>query len=147
MATELTMSSRLVLYVLLGLMGFFALIILVWQIQVMRGRRMENPDGSADDWHDQPLFYGIAVADVFLACPATIAGAILAAFGSRWGFYVTALSASWFVWANTMTTAHSLKFERPKITLSWIVAYPLEILLGAGYIASTVVSSDLIFGA
>ena len=146
MATELTMSSRLVLYVLLGLMGFFALIIPAWQIQVMRGRRMKNPDGSVDDWHDQSLFYGIAIADIIVACPATIAGVILAAFGSRWGFYITAQSAFWFIWANTMTTAHSLKFERPKITVAWIVAYPMEILLGAGYIAWTVIHFDRIFG-
>jgi hypothetical protein len=64
---DLTLLSRITLYVLLGLTTLLALIIWGWQIQVLRGNNMKNPDGSADDWHEQKIFYGISIADTFLA--------------------------------------------------------------------------------
>ncbi len=58
-------------------MGLDALIVWGWQIMVLQGKSMKNADGSSDDWHEQKIFYGIAFADTFLACPACILGIIL----------------------------------------------------------------------
>jgi hypothetical protein len=63
---ELSLISQITLYVLLILIGLLALIVWGWQIQVWRGKDMKNPDGSADNWREQKIFYGISVADIFL---------------------------------------------------------------------------------
>jgi hypothetical protein len=62
---ELSLLSQITLYILLVLIGLLTLIIWGWQIQVLRGKDMKNPDGSADNWHEQKIFYGISVADIF----------------------------------------------------------------------------------
>lgn len=81
---ELPFLSQVILYVLLALMGFVSIVLCWWQFMVMKGKAMKNPDGSVDDWHEQKLFYGIAIADIFLACPATIAGIIMVVASPRW---------------------------------------------------------------
>ena len=68
--SALSSGSQLTLYILLALMGLFALLTFGWQIMVLRGKAMKNTDGSYDDWHEQKIFYGMALADVILACPA-----------------------------------------------------------------------------
>ena len=106
---------------------------------------MKNPDGSVDDWNDQKIFYGIALADILLSVPATIIGITLVFFSPRWGHYVLTLVSFWFVWANTMTTATSLRFEKPKISLAWFIAFPLGALVGLAYIIWTIFHFDVIF--
>ena len=142
---ELSLISQVSLYVLLGIMGLICPIVWGWQIMVLRGKPMKNPDGSFDNWHKQKTHYGIALADVFLACPVNIAGIVLVFVSPRWGFYLLALVSFWWVWANTMTTATSLRFEKPKITLNWIFTYPFGILVGLVYIVWTIVHFDTIF--
>jgi hypothetical protein len=137
--------SQITLYVLLALIGLLSLIILGWQIQVLRGKAMKNPDGSADDWHEQKIFYGIAIADIFLACPMSIAGIVLVFVSPRWGFYLLTWTSFWFVWANTMTTATSLRFEKPKLTLSWFIVFPFGALVGLAYFIWTLVHFDAIY--
>jgi hypothetical protein len=142
---EICLISQVSLYVLLGIMGLICPIVWGWQIMVLRGKPMKNPDGSFDSWHKQKTHYGIALADVFLACPLNIAGIILVFLSPRWGFYLLALVSFWWIWANTMTTATSLRFEKPKMTLNWIIVYPLGILVGLAYIVWTVVHFDTIY--
>jgi hypothetical protein len=142
---EVSIISRIILYVLLVLIGLFALLVWDWQIKILKGKAMKNPDGSSDDWHEQKTHYGIAVADVFLACPASIAGIVLVFVSPRWGYYVLALVSFWFVWANIMTTATSLRFEQPKINLTWLIAFPFGILVGLVYVVWTVVHFNAIF--
>jgi hypothetical protein len=142
---ELSFASSLSLYVLLALIAILTLILWDWQIMVLRGRSMSNPDGSSDDWHEQKMFYGIAVADVFLACPAGVAGIALVFVNPRWGFYVLSMVSFWFVWANIMTTVTSLRFEKPKITLVWFIAFPFGILVGLSFIAWTLFHFEKIF--
>ena len=142
---ELSFLSRVSLYVLLALIAILALILWVWQIMVLRGKAMSNADGSFDDWHEQKMFYGIAFADVILACPASIAGVVLVFVSPQWGFYLMAMISFWFVWANTMTTVTSLRFEKPKITLAWIIAFPFGILVGLSFIAWTLIHFDKIY--
>lgn len=137
--------SQVILYVLLALMGFVSIIIWWWQIMVMKGKPMKNPDGSVDDWHEQKLFYGIAIADIFLACPATIAGIIMVFVSPRWGYYILALVSFWFVWANIMTTVTSLRFENPKITFNWFIVFPFGSLIGLAYIIWTFIHFDIIY--
>ncbi|MBI9044632.1 MAG: hypothetical protein JEZ06_09115 [Anaerolineaceae bacterium] len=38
---------------------------------------MRNLGGSVDDWHKQKRYFGIAFADIFLACPTCIISIIL----------------------------------------------------------------------
>ncbi len=126
-------------------MGLVALILWGWQIMILRGKSFKNPDGSVDDWHEQTTHYGIAFADVFLACPANIAGIILVFVSPRWGYYLLALVSFWYVWANIMTTATSLRFHKPKITPMWFITFPLGTLVGLAYIIWTVVHFDAIY--
>jgi|GEM_PF-406622 len=142
---KLSLPSQVSLYVLLGLMGLFALLLLFWQVMVLKGRAMKNPDGSADDWHDQKAHYGMAFADVLLACPAILAGIVLVFAAPRWGYYLLALSGFWFVWTNTMTTANSLRFEKPRITPAWFITFPLGTILGLAYIVWSVINFDAIY--
>ena len=142
---ELSLVSQIWLYALLALIGVLALVIWGWQVVVLRGKAMNNPDGSSDDWHEQKILYGIAFADVFLACPASVVGVVLVFVAPRWGFYLLALVSFWFVWANIMSTVTSLRFERPKITASWIIAFPFGILVGLAYIVWTIIHFDAVF--
>jgi hypothetical protein len=141
----LSFFSQVSLYVLLALIGLLALIVWGWQVIVLRGKAMKNPDGSSDDWHEQKILYGIAAADVFLACPASLAGIVLVFTSPRWGFYLLTLVSFWFVWANFATTVTSLRFEKPKITLAWFIAFPFGILVGLGYIGWTLFHFDTIY--
>jgi len=67
----LPLASQISLYVLLILIGLFSLLLFGWQINILRGKAMQNPDGTSDNFHEQKTHYGIAFADVFLACPAS----------------------------------------------------------------------------
>ncbi len=143
---KLSLFSQISLYVLLVLYGLFALLLWVLQFKILRGKAFENPDGSKDDWHEQKTFYGIAFADVFVACPANILGIVLLFLYPRWGYYLLALVSFWWVWANVMTTATSLRFYNPKQHLMiWLAGYPLGILLGLAYIAWTIIHFDIIY--
>ncbi len=129
----------------MGIMGLFCLIIWTWQIRILRGKAIKNADGSYDSWHEQKTHYGIAFADIFLACPVNVAGIVLVFVSPRWGFYLLALVSFWWVWANTMTTATSLRFEKPKVTLEWIFAFPFGILVGLALIVWTILHFDVCF--
>jgi hypothetical protein len=142
---EFSLPSQVSLYALLAMIGLYALLVWGWQVKVLKGKAMKNPDGSSDDWHQQKTHYGIAFADVFLACPASVAGILLVFVSPRWGYYLVALVSFWFVWANIMTTATSLRFEKPRITLNWFVVFPSGILLGLGYIVWTLVHFHVIY--
>ena len=142
---ELCLLSQISLYVLMGLIGLYTLLVEGWQIMILKGKAMKNADGSSDDWHKQKTHYGIAFADVFLTGPASIAGIVLVFVAPRWGYYFLALVSFWFVWANIMTTATSLRFEKPRITLNWVITFPFGILVGLAYIAWTVVHFDTIY--
>lgn len=143
---ELSFISRICLYVLLGIMGLLSIFIFTWQVMVMRGKAMKNCDGSFDSWHEQKSHYGIAFADVFVACPATLSGIVLVFLSPRWGFYLLALAGFWWVWANIMTTANSLRFEKPRITFLWFLTYPFGAILGLVYIAWTIINFHAIYG-
>jgi hypothetical protein len=142
---ELSLLSRVTLYALLALIGVYTLLVLFWQVKVLKGKAMKNPDGSSDDWHQQKTHYGIAIADIFLACPASIAGILFVFVSPRWGYYLLALVSFWFVWTNILTTATSLRFEKPKITLNWLIVFPSGILLGLAYIVWTIAHFDIIY--
>jgi len=142
---ELSLISQVSLYVLLGIMGLICLILWGWQIRVLKGKAMKNPDGSFDNWHEQKTHYGIAFADIFLACPVNIAGIVLVFVSPRWGYYLLALVSFWWVWANTMTTTTSLRFGKSKITLNWIIGFPFGILVGLAYIVWTIAHFDTIY--
>jgi hypothetical protein len=106
---------------------------------------MQNTDGSTDGWHEQKTHYGIAVADVFLACPAAIIGIFLIFVSPRWGFYLLALVSFWLVWANTMTTATSLRFENPRLTLNWWITFPVGGIVGLAFILWTIIHFEMIY--
>ncbi|MBC8506643.1 MAG: hypothetical protein ISR58_12720 [Anaerolineales bacterium] len=138
-------ASQISLYVLLALIGLFSLLVFGWQIMILQGKAMQNPDGTSDDYHEQKTHFGIAFADVFLACPASFTAIALVFISPRWGMYLLSMIAFWFVWANLMTTATSLKFENPKLTLKWIIVFPTGIFIGLATILWTVVNFDIIY--
>ena len=114
--SELSIISRSLFYVLISLMGVYVILVLLWQINILRGKEMKNPDGTVDSWHEQKVFYGMALADVILACPLTIIGIVFVFFLPKTGIFLMSLVSFWFVWANIMTTATSLRFEKPRFT-------------------------------
>jgi len=138
-------GAQICLYILLALLGLYSLLIFGWQIMVLRGNAMKNPDGSSDDYHEQKTHFGIAFADVYLACPTSFTGIILVFIYPRWGFSMLGMVAFWFIWANLMTTATSLRFEKPKLTLSWWITYPAEIIVGLAYIIWLVIQFNTIY--
>ncbi len=129
--SDLSFLSQTTLYLLLAFIGSLSLLILWFQINVFLGKRMPNPDGSADDWHEQKIFYGIAVADILFACPLGIATVLLVLAGSPWGVFLLPAHGFYFLWANTMTTVTSLRFHKPKFTLMWFIVFPLGGFVGA----------------
>ena len=142
----LPVFSQVSLYILLALIGLSAMLLWGAQIMILRGKEFRNPDGSVDDWHEQKALYGMAFADVFLACPASIAGIILVFVSPRWGYYLLALVSFWLLWANIMTTATSLRFYNPMINpLLWFIGYPFGSLVGLAYIVWTVIHFDAIY--
>jgi hypothetical protein len=141
----LPLVSQISLYVLLALISLFSLLTFGWQIMVMKGKAMPNPDGTSDDYHEQKTHYGIAFADVFLACPASFVAIALVFISPRWGFYLFSMVAFWFVWANIMTTATSLKFENPRLTLNWWIVFPTGIFVGLATIVWIIIHFEIIY--
>jgi hypothetical protein len=142
---DLSLFSQVSLYVLMLFMGVIVVLVFFWQLNVLKGKAMKNPDGSSDSWHEQKIFYGIAVADLIFACPATIAGIVLVFILPQWGYFLLALVSFWFVWANIMTTATSMRFENPKISLNWFIAFPFGSFLGIAYIIWIIIHFNIIY--
>ena len=143
--SALSLTSLVSLYILIALLALYFVILWWWQTQVIKGKAMKNPDGSVDDWHEQKILYGIAVADIFIACPLAIVGVIFTLIGSKWGFYLLALESFFFLWVNTVTTVTSLRFMRPKITLTWFIVYPFGAILGFAFLVWTIIHFDIIY--
>jgi len=146
MRLHLDLFSRVTLYVLLALLGLYVCLICAWQVQVLAGKRKVNPDGSADDWHEQKTHYGIALADLLVLIPTTIL-AFYSFYRERMVFahYLFSMLAFWFVYTNIFTTATSLRFWDPTIDLEWIIVYPFGIFLGLAYLCWAYVHFDALF--
>ena len=142
---EIPLISKVVLYIIIVVFGLLAIILFGWQIMVLRGKSMKNPDGSADDWHEQKIFYGIALADITIAVPLTLVGIVLIFIGWRIGYYLTGLASFWFLWTNIMGTATSLRFEKPKISLNWFIVFPFGALVALAYIVWSLIYFKEIF--
>jgi len=144
---EISLTSKIVLYIIIISFGLLAVIVFGWQTMVLRGKSMKNADGTVDDWHEQKLFYGIALADVALAVPVTLIGIVLIFIGWRIGYYLTGLASFWFLWTNIMTTATSLRFEKPRISLNWFIVFPFGAMVGLAYIIWTLIHFNVIFSS
>lgn len=142
---ELPVASVASLYLLLTLIAVFTGLVLFAQVGCLRGRPFENPDGTKDDWREQKLFYGIAWADILVACPLSFVAVALVFLAPRWGFFLMGMAGFWFVWANLVMTITSLRFERPRITAQWIVVFPTGSVVGLALLLWIVVHFDLVF--
>jgi hypothetical protein len=142
---NLSLIGLVTLYILTGLLSFVSIVLWWWQTQIFKGKTMDNPDGSKDDWHEKDILFGMAAADIFIACPMAILSVILILFGSKWGFYLLALDSFFFVWINTATTTTSIRFHKPKITMEWFIIFPFGAILGFAFIVWTVVHFDIIY--
>jgi len=142
---EIPLIGKIVLYIIIVLFGLLAILVLGWQLKVLRGKSMKNADGSVDDWHEQKLFYGIALADITIAVPFTLVGIVLIFIGLRIGYYLTGLASFWFLWANIMTTATSLRFEKPNISVSWFIVFPFGAIVALAYIVWSLIYFQEIF--
>jgi hypothetical protein len=140
-------ESRIILYVILAAIALFTLLVLWAQVGIIRGRPFENPDGTRDDWREQKIVYGIAWADIVVACPTSLAALIMIFAAPHSGFYAMGMVSFWFLWTNVMTTVTSLRFEKPRITLPWIIVFPLGSVIGLAYIIWTIVHFDMIYGS
>jgi hypothetical protein len=138
--------SRIFLYILLVAISLITVIVLIAQIGCVSGRPFENPDGTKDDWREQRVFYGIAWADILVACPLSFAGVVLVFLAPQWGFFIMGMVGFWFVWANVMKTLTSLRFEKPRITLRWFVVFPMGTMIGLAFLVWIVLHFRLVFG-
>ncbi|MCP4074572.1 MAG: hypothetical protein GY744_00115 [Gammaproteobacteria bacterium] len=145
MTQTLSLSSLLSLYFVLTIMALYLIPLSYWQLMVLRGKPMENPDGSVDDWHLQQILYGMAFADLFVAIPVNIIGIILVFINPLWGYYALALVSFWWLWTGVMSTSTSLRFEKPKINLMWFIIFPFGALVGGYYIIWTIIHFKQIF--
>lgn len=141
---EISFISQVSLYVLLALIFFFTILLVWFQVHVLMGRSMQNPDGSFDDWHRQRIHFGIAFADLFVTFPTSIAAIALILQSSPWGQYMLTMVGFFYVWANTMTTATSLRFEKPRLTLMWFIVFPMGIFVGLGILVWVAFNAGLI---
>lgn len=123
-------ASQWSLYVLLTLIALLAFAVASAQVSGLRGHPFENPDGTTDDWREQKIFYGMAWADLTVACPLSIAGVALTFVAPQVGLVIIAAVSVWLVWANVMTTVTSLRFEKPRITVAWLVVFPFGAVVG-----------------
>ena len=144
---EIPLIAKVVLYAIIILFALACIILWGWQFMVLRGKSMKNPDGSVDDWHEQKIFYGIALADITVAVPVALVGIVFIFLNWRIGYFLTALTSFWYLWANIVTTATSLRFENPKFTLSWLFTFPLQAILPLSYLLWLLVYYEQIFGS
>ena len=144
--SDLPQLSRLLLYVLMVLMGLLAVALALAQISLFRGRPFANPDGTRDDWREQKLFYGMAVADLVVSIPATVLGLGLTFAVPRVGLFLLGAVAFWMVWVNLVTTATSLRFEAPRLTAEWFVVFPLGTVVGAAFLVWLALHFTVVFG-
>ena len=142
----LPVFSRLFLYLLLTLIGTLTFIVARAQVGCIRGRPFKNPDGTSDDWREQKLFYGIAWADLLVACPLSVVGLVMVFTAPKLGFFLLGGVNVWFVWANVMTTVTSLRFEKPRITLPWLVVFPFGGLVGLAYLLWILLHFGVVYG-
>ena len=136
--------SRAVLYALVTVMGLLTMIVAWAQVGCIRGRPFKNPDGTADDWREQKVFYGIAWADLTVACPLSFAGIAMLLINPAAGL-LTGVGV-WMVWSNVMTTVTSLRFEKPRITAAWLLVFPFGTLVGLSYLIWILVHFDALYG-
>jgi hypothetical protein len=119
--TSLSTISQLLLYGLISLIAFLTIIVGWAQIGCLRRRPFNNPDGTTDDWQEQKIFYGMAWADLVVVCPLSIFGLVVVFIAPTAGLLLLAGVSVWLVWANVMTTITSLRFEKPHITVQWLL--------------------------
>lgn len=144
---EIPLTGKVVLYIIISLFGLMCVVLWGWQLMVLRGRSMKNPDGTVDDWHEQKLFHGIALADIIIAVPVALVGITFIFLNWRIGYFLTALASFWYLWANVMTTATSLRFEKPKFTFSWLFTFPFQVVLALSYLIWVLYYFEVIFGS
>jgi len=72
-------------------------------------------------------------------------GIALIFMGWRIGYYLIGLASFWFLWTNVMTTATSLRFEKPQISLNWFIVFPFGALLALVYIVWSLICFQEIF--
>jgi len=142
---QLPVASRIILYVILAAIALFTLLVSWAQVGIIRKKPFENPDGTKDDWREQKIFYGIAWADILVACPLSIAALAMIFANPRLGFYTMGMVSFWFVWTNVMTTVTSLRFAKPRITLPWLIVFPLGALIGLAFIFWTLAHFEAIY--
>ena len=139
-------ASTWVLLVLLALMALLTVLVAGAQIGCIRGRPFQNPDGTVDDWREQKIFYGMAWADLLVACPLSFVSIALVFAHPRLGLMLLVGVGTWLLWANVMTTVTSLRFEKPRLTMPWLVVFPFGGLVGAAYLAWILVHFRTVFG-
>ncbi len=144
--SELALASRILLYLLMILIAFLTLAVAWAQVGCLRGRFFKNPDGSSDDWREQKIFYGMAWADLVVACPMSLAALGLTLTVPKLGLLLLTGVSVWMIWANVMTTVTSLRFEKPRITLPWLVVFPFGLIVGLAYFVWILIHFEAVYG-
>jgi hypothetical protein len=128
------------------LIAFLTLAVAWAQVGCLRGRFFKNPDGSSDDWREQKIFYGMAWADLVVACPLSLAALGLTLTVPKLGLLLLTGVSVWMIWANVMTTVTSLRFEKPRITLPWLVVFPFGLIVGLAYFVWILIHFEAVYG-
>lgn len=138
-------TARAILFVLVVLMGVLRVIVAWAQAGCIRGRPFKNPDGTVDDWREQKVLYGMAWADLAVACPLSLAGITALFFNPGLGLLLLTGVSVWMLWANVMTTVTSLRFEKPHISAQWLLVFPFGGVVGLAYLTWILVHFGVVF--
>ncbi|KPJ87545.1 MAG: hypothetical protein AMS18_14490 [Gemmatimonas sp. SG8_17] len=144
--TNLSAISLVLLYGLIAMIAVLTIIVGWAQIGCLRGHPFKNPDGTIDDCREQKLFYGIAWADLVVACPLSLVGLVAVFTAPRIGLLLLTGVSVWLVWANVMTTVTSLRFEKPRITLQWLLVFPFGSFVGLAYLIWMLFHFEAVYG-
>jgi hypothetical protein len=143
-ALELSLGSKILLYVFLAFFAFGAVVLWVWQAKVLSGQRVKNPGGDYDDWHVYPNQFGYALSDVFWLGPSLMIGVVLALFDCWFGYYWLALGSSVLIWCLGFMI-FELRAHKPKITISWLFTFAIPVVIPLAYVVWTMLNFDIIF--
>ena len=118
------LAAYIGLFVVFLLFAVYIVALGYWQIMVLLGNPMANPDGTVDSLAD-PLFFGFAVADLAVMIPAAILGIVGMLMQKKWGLFLSAMFSFLIFYMSFAVTASSLWSNGFNvITLEWLLLFP-----------------------
>ncbi len=121
------------LLIVILLFAAYIIVLGYWQVMVVLGNPMANPDGTVDTIAE-PLTFGFVLADLAVAIPIGILGIIGMLLQKKWGLILSAMFSFFLFYMNVAGTAASLwGGGTDVITLEWLLIYPSGCVVGLAF--------------